>query len=204
MSDTKRMKSTQFVKTKGARRKTSRVPIPRQIMYRGPKKYDFKRTWNAGTGATVALTPLLYAANFSLNDIPGYLEFTNLFDYYRINGIRFRLFPYQTQSNSTGTVNNAGNVPIFYAVDTTDATPPTTVEEILEYQDHKIVSLYDGIDCYIKPKFSDATSAQRGGWVACTNPSLNWFGFKLAIPPTTNAMTYYLVWTFYVSFKDPK
>lgn len=199
-----------FVRTKGIRprkyvpRQGARNQIYRQIMYRGPKTYNFKRSWNAGTGATIALTPTLYATNFSLNDIPGYVEFTALFDYYKINAIRFRLLPYQTESNSTGTVNNAGNVPIFSVVDTSDATPPTTVEELCEYQDHKITNLYSGIDCYFKPKFADATSAARDGWVATTNPSLNWNGFKFSIPPTTNAMTYYLVWTFYVSFKDPK
>jgi len=199
-----------FVQSKGIRPKKyitrpgARSQLYRRLAYKGPKVYNFKRSWNAGTGATVALTPSLYGTNFSLNDIPGYLEFTALFDYYKINRVRFRLLPYQTESNSTGTVNNAGNVPVFYVVDTSDATPPANVEELCEYQDHKIVNLYNGIDCYFKPKFADATSAARDGWVATTNPSLNWNGFKFAIPPTTNAMVYYLVWTFYVSFKDPK
>ena len=34
------------------------------------------------------------------------------------------------------------------------------------------------------PKFADATSAERGGWVATSNPALNWYGLKWAIPPT--------------------
>ena len=29
-----------------------------------------------------------------------------------------------------------------------------------------------------------ATSAERGGFVATSNPSLNWYGLKIAIPPT--------------------
>lgn len=196
--------------TKGRRnqqkylRQGARSQIFRRLAYRGPKVYNFKRSWNAGTGSTVALTPTLYATNFSLNDIPGYTEFTNLFDFYKINKIRFRLIPYQTESNSTGTVNNAGNVPIFSVVDTSDSTAPASVEELCEYQDHKITNLYSGIDVYFTPKFADATSAMRDGYVACTNPSQNWYGFKFAIPPTTNSMTYYLVWTFYCSFKDPK
>jgi len=40
--------------------------------------------------------------------------------------------------------------------------------------------------------------------VACTNPSLNYFGLKIAIPPTTNAMVFYLVMTYYIQCKDPK
>ena len=205
-----KMSDSSFVATKGIRKPNkyrrlgSRNQLTRRLAYKGPKVYNFKRSWNAGTGSTVALTSTLYATNFSLNDIPGYLEFTSLFDYYKINAVRFRLLPFQTESNSTGTVNNAGNVPIFSVVDTSDATAPASVEELCEYQDHKITNLYNGLDVYFKPKFADATSAVRGGWVACSNPSLNWNGFKFAIPPTTNSMVYYLVWTFYVSFKDPK
>lgn len=168
------------------------------------KVYNFKRTFNLGTQATIPLTSTLIAENFSLNDAPGYTEFTALFDYYCIKRVKVQFIPYQTESNSTGTVNNAANVPIFYAVDTSDSTAPTTVEEICEYQDHKIARLYDGFSCYFTPKFADATSAARDGWVATSNPSLNWYGLKFAIPPTTNAMTFYLVWTFYIQCKDPK
>lgn len=197
------MKTTGFVKSRGLKKYQPRRTM-RQLARQGPKVYPFKRSWNAGTGATVALTSTLFAANFSLNDVPGYTEFSALFDFYKVNGIRVKLIPYQTESNSTGTVNNAGNVPIFYVVDTTDSTPPSSVEELCEYQDHKITNLYTGLDCYFRPKFADATSAMRDGWVATTNTSLNYYGFKFAIPPSTNAMTYYLVYTYYLSFKDPK
>lgn len=178
--------------------------MTRRMLSQGPRIYRFKRSHNYGTGATVAVTPTLVAQNYSLNDLPNYTEFTALFDFYKITGIRIRFLPYQTESNSTGTVNNAANVPIFHVVDTSDATAPTTVEELCEYQDHKISNLYTGFDVYFKPKFSDATSATRDGWVATTNPSLNYNGFKYAIPPTTNAMTFYIVVTFYMAFKDPK
>lgn len=178
--------------------------VRRRIAQKGPKVYTFKRSHNFGTGTTVSLTPTLVAQNYSLNDLPNYAEFTALFDFYKITGIRIRLLPYQTESNSTGTVNNAANVPIFHVVDTSDATAPTTVEELCEYQDHKISNLYSGFDVYFKPKFADATSATRDGWVVTTNPSLNYFGFKYAIPPTTNSMTFYIVVTYYLSFKDPK
>jgi len=184
--------------------KRKRVLTQRALMKKMPRVYSFKRIYNPGTLATVAITPTLVGVNFSLNDIPGYLEFTNLFDYYKITGIRAKFIPYQTQSNSTSTINNASNVPIFFCVDTSDNTPPLTVDELTEFQDCKISNLYSGFDIYFKPKFADATAAARDGWVACSNPSLNYYGLKYAIPATANAMTYYLIYTFYVSFKDPK
>lgn len=176
----------------------------RRALAAAQKTHRFKRTYNVGTSTTNAVTNTLVAANFSLNDLPGYTEFTALYDYYKITGVKFALIPYQTQSNSVSSLNNAANVPIFYAVDTSDSTAPTTVEEICEYQDHKIARLYDGFSHYFKPKFTDATSASRDGWISTSNPTLNWFGIKFAIPPTANAMTYYQVWTIYIQCKDPK
>lgn len=196
-----------FVQTKAMAwkrsKRNSRVTA-RQIARQRSKIHYFKRTYNLGTGTTNPLTNTLAALNFSVNDMPSYTEFTSLYDYYKVNRIKVRIIPFQTESNSTGTVNNAGNVPIAYVVDTSDSTPPVTFEELLEYNDHKITNLYNGVSCYFKPKFADATSAIRDGWVATSNPSLNWYGFKYAIPPTTNAMAFYTIITFYVSFKDPK
>ena len=64
---------------------------------------------------------------------------------------------------------------------------------------------YSGANIWIPyPKFSDATSASRDGWVATTNSSLNWFGLKVAIPATATANSWYVTMTYYVSCKDAK
>lgn len=142
--------------------------------------------------------------NFSLNDMPGFSEITSMYDFYKITGVKYQWIPYQTESISTGSVNNVANVPIFYCVDTSDSGLPTSVNEVCEYNDHKIARVMRGFSVYFKPKFTDATSAQRDGWVSTVNSSLNWAGLKIAIPPTTNAMTYYILWTVYIKCKDPK
>ena len=67
------------------------------------------------------------------------------------------------------------------------------------------MTVYKGFSIYIpNPKFADATSAERGGWVATSNPSLNWYGLKYAIPPTQVICQFYVVVTYYVACKDPK
>lgn len=178
----------------------SRRQNPYRIVHR------FKRTYNQGLLATSALTNTLQSFNFSMNDMPGFSELTTLYDEYRLTGVRFRLLPYlQTESNSVGTVNNVRNAPIFYAIDRTDSTTPATLDDVLEYQDHQISSMYRGIDVYIKsPKFADATNATRGGWVSTSNSTLNWFGLKVAIPPTEVAASLYIIATYYVACKSPK
>jgi len=141
-----------------------------------------------------------------MSDMPGYTELTALFDFYKLTGVLVRVLPYkQTDSNSVGSTNNSFNPPIFYAVDRSDGNAPGTVDEILENQDHKISSVWKGFKCYVKaPKFADATAAARGGWVATTNPNLNWFGLKVAIPAAGSATAFYVTWTYYVQCKDPK
>ena len=164
----------------------------------------FKRTYNYGIDlATETINPTLEAYNFSLNDIPGYTDFTGLFDYYKITGIRIKAIPYlQTDSNSVGTTNNSGNPPIFYVVDTNDGSSPVSVNAICEYNDHKISTVWKGFDVYFKPKFSDATQAERGGWVSTNNVTLDWYGLKVAIPPTVSITKFYIVITFYIRCKD--
>lgn len=169
--------------------------------------HRFKRTLDAGqTIVCDGVNNTYLAVNFSMNDMPGYTELASLYDFYKLTGVKYTAIPYKQDSASLAvSASNTFNPPIFYTIDRNDSSTPTTISEILEYNDHKISSVWKGFSIYIKdPKFSDATSAQRGGWVATTNPSLNWFGLKLAIPPTNFATTFYSVVTFYVACKDPK
>ena len=148
----------------------------------------------ANTLTTDGVNNTLVGWNFSMNDMPGFSELTAMFDFYKLNGVLIRVLPYkQTDSNSVGGTNNSFNPPIFYAIDRFDSTNPATVDELLEYNDHKIASVWKGFRCYIKsPKFADATAAVRGGWVATSNPSLNWNGLKIAIPAAGSALLYFL------------
>ena len=187
-------------------RQIMRVPSRRG---RNPYKaiHYFKRTYDGGASqmTTNTISETLLAFNFSLQDVPGYTDFSGLFDYYKITGIKFKALPYlQQDSNSVLTTNNSGNPPIFYVIDTNDGSAPVSANAILEYNDHRISSVWKGLQVYFKPRFVDATQAQRGGWVSTGNVTLDWYGLKVAIPPTVNATKFYLVITFYIQCKDPK
>ncbi len=167
--------------------------------------HKFKRTFAPAQFNTDGTNPYLNAYNFSMNDMPGYTELTALYDDYKLTGVMVKIFPFQTQSNSNASLANVQNVPMFYTIDRNDTTAPASVDAILEYNDHKISNTFRGIKLWIpNPKFQDATNAVRGGWVSTQNPSLNWFGYKLAIPPTGVIATFYTTWTFYVSCKNAR
>lgn len=212
LSGAKRKRSPSMELTEIVPSRIARQIIARPLR-RGKKKkrttiYKFKRSFNPGSTLVTSdgVNPTLLGFNFSMNDMPGYTELTTLFDFYKLTGVKVRVMPYyQDNSISNGTLNNVRNAPIFYAIDRSDGSAPTTVDELLEYQDHKISSAWKGFSIWIpSPKFADATSAARGGWVATSNPSLNWYGLKISIPPTGAANQWYTTWTYYVSCKDPK
>jgi len=169
--------------------------------------HKFKRTTASfGTITTDSINPVLGAYNFSFNDIPGYTELTSLFDFYKITGIRIRVMPFtQDGSESTASLNNSFNPPFYMCVDTSDGSAPVSVDAVLEYDTLKIGWLWKGLDFYFKPKFSDATAAQRSGWTATTSAANDWYGVKFAVPPTggSAAKSTVLV-TFYVSCKNVK
>lgn len=173
--------------------------------YSGTQVSNFKRTYDFTTGVTSVLSPTLQAFNFSLNDLPGYSEIVNLFNFYKMKGVVFRWTPYQTESNSTGTVNNVGNIPVVFCIDNANSTAPATVSELLEHNNHIIHDTLTDFKKWIpNPKFADSSSAERSGWISTSNISLNYFGIKMAIPATVSAMTYYITWTVYIACKDPK
>jgi hypothetical protein len=169
--------------------------------------HKFKRTSGTfGPLITDGINPATYGFNFSFNDIPGYTEFTTLFDFYKITGIRIRVMPFtQNGSESTNNAFNSFNPPMYFAVDTSDGSSLPTADSILEYDTLKIGWLWKGMDFYFKPKFSDATGAQRAGWVATTNSAVDWYGLKVFIPPTggSSAKATILV-TYYVQCKNVK
>lgn len=189
-------------------RQITRIPARRGKRRLNSKIHSFKRTLDAGASSLITdgVNPTYSGWNFSMNDMPGFSELTALYDFYKLTGVLFRCIPYkQTDSNSVGATNNSFNPPIFYAIDRSDGSAPLSVGEVLEYNDHKIASVFNGFKIYIpNPKFADATSASRGGWVATSNASLNWFGLKIAIPAAGAATAFYITITYYVKCKDPK
>nr|WNK16477.1 MAG: putative capsid protein [Amphisbainavirus JDuan-2023a] len=205
---------SQTKKITGGKRKratTSVFKSNKRFSYRKANPYgsnsstSFRRTYDFTTGITSVLSPTLVAFNFSLNDMPGYTEIQALFELYKVNGVLFRWMPYQTESNSTGTVNNVGNLPVVFCVDNTNSTAPATVNELLEHNDHVVHNTLTNFTKWIpNPKFADSSSAARDGWISTSNASLNYFGIKMAIPPTVSAMTYYITWTIYITCKEAK
>ena len=153
---------------------TRQVLRARPMRKRRTNRYNsvnyFKRTVQLNDIVLDNTNPYFSALNFSLADVPAVAEFQNLYDWYKITGVRIRAIPLvQVDSNSTSSVNNANNHPIFYTVDTSDSTVPTAITDIMQYNDCKIAYMFKGFTIYFKPKYTDTASAMAGGWVNTTS-----------------------------------
>lgn len=173
----------------------------------------FLYTRYSSTFGSLAVSPLsqtLGGYQFSLNDVPNYTEFTNLYDMYKINGVKLTFIPQQDANTSLSPVNNAiANARFFSAIDYNDANPPASVDELREYKTAKWTSILRPHVRYIhKPKIFDTSGYSISPWMATTSPSVNYFGLKVAIEPTeatiTTTFTYKIEAKFYMEFKNVK
>jgi len=160
--------------------------IPR--VRRGPKIFNFKRTCELPNVQTVAgVTPTIFTYRFNLTQLSSYTEFTNLFDFYRIKGVKITFYP-PSNVAATGVVN----MPIgeFYSIiDNNDSAVPTAAD-MLEYptlrrtyfnRPHKRyfkpLAIQSGV--YIESGVNTGyRSLPSSTWFSTQDPSVTYFGIK--------------------------
>lgn len=200
-------------------------------------KYVFKRAgqeqtiMNTGPG-TVALTNTgitgwalagttadannLYqfggAFQAQLNQVEQWGDFAQLFDRYKISGVKLKFIPLTNSSE----VGNA--VPmIAYAIDLDDASVPSSYAELNQkYNVHK-KRLDKPCSIYIKPRvassiYSGLTSGYAVGkpmYIDCNDPGVPHYGLKywirdMSLGSTTTNTVVRIETTYYLSLKDPQ
>lgn len=178
---------------------------------RGQKLYLFKRHVAMDNISVTNISPFLGAFVFSLDMVPDYSEFTSLYDYYKINGIKIMFLPKQTQSVSIGSVNNADASSRFFSVlDFNDVTPPATIDDLRQYQSCRMTPVLRIHKRYFKPRVQDSSGTYSPGnpWIDTSSPSKFYYGLKVGVDPifssSTTAMEYTVEAKFYLSFKSVK
>lgn len=217
------------------KRRTTRYPRP-ALKYRRKRIariYHFKRTTATipfvGQGDVRTLTQTAntqhHAAEFMLNQLPNYTEFTNLYDQYKITKIVCKLIPM---------LNGNGNVPVAYAQTDTVSSPsnPGLLISVLDYDDATPLSLIGDYLQYQnvrkQPAIMNRTHTRvivprvrknvlqggggdmpamigKPGWIDCQYANIPHYGLKLFLDTHTGgafAQTYQLMTTFYVKFKN--
>jgi len=164
------------------------------------------------------------AMQFQLDQTLQHADFNQLFDKYKIRGVKVTLMPLGTATTNATTVNLASNnyASIAIAVDNDDASLPSSWNDVAVKQDCKIKRLSNAVSVYIRnPKlagslYNGATSAYKPttGFVDMANDNVPHYGLKFYIrdcplpaPPSgaNGAQVCFRVVTkFYLAMKDPQ
>jgi hypothetical protein len=136
------------------------------------------------------VNPTLAAINFSLNDIPGYTEMTSMFQTYCIEQVDIWWRPEYTQLVDSAALSNAVNVEFNSAIDQVDSAAPTSVPDVLQYQNAAHTSITKTHFRKIRPAYLIDSQVPSCARISTSAPSVNWFGIKIGINPCGVAMTF--------------
>lgn len=178
------------------------------------KRFVDRGTINAATGTSTTFGAL----DFSLDQVPGYTEFQNLYDTFKLNRVKIMFLPLSNVSLTSDADaevfrNTEFNNRLFTTIDFNDATAPTTVNELREYGTAKMSPMTRIHKRYFKPRYQDTVSggsSQRSDWLSTDNSAdVKYYGIKYALQHRTvvseSAQTLYRVeCIYYMSFKQPK
>jgi len=150
------------------------------------KVYTFSRSvFRNAITATSASVPVLGALPFLLTDLPDYVEFTALFDEFKIQQVIVQFTP---------TNYSQAYASLFTAIDYDDASSPSSINDLREYGSFHFTPALKYHQRVLTPKYSyrvyngvgitDSFASTRG-WVDCSKPDTPWYGLKYAFGPTT-------------------
>lgn len=151
---------------------------------------------------------------FKLNDLPNSTDFTNLYERYKIIGVKLRFIPQKGDGAEVGT--NAYMSPLAIAVNRGNISltaDDRTFANLLETQDARIYSTQKPFSVYIPyPKFyapgDGITQAQeKSGWLQKSASAVHHFGLQYAwqfsaAAAVSSSMT--VIGTYYVKAANPQ
>lgn len=204
----------------------------RRIVMRRPMRpssiHYFKRTVKISdvtasfNSATMTYTNIAGAYVVSLDTLPNYTEFTNLYDQYKINGVKLSFVPSGSQavySTLSGTTQAAGFGRFNSAIDYDDSTTPANENVLLQYNNLRTTPGWKTHTRYYRPKVRNAAvidtvsgalaaAPVRGGqWLSTSAPDVEHYGLKVFCnapvnTATSTSITYSVYATLYLACKN--
>lgn len=141
---------------------------------------------------------------FGLGQLAGVASMQTLFDVYRLTKVTVRFVPRSQLAaftnaapGSTSTPPLAGPGPLHVCLDPDDATAPTAESTVLQYADHRMVQLGQGMSWTFQPRpqVANAITTSAGSAIMVLSPwawmdiaveNVLYFGMKWAISTGTN------------------
>lgn len=212
----------------------------RRAKYTGNQVVKIKRTlnqtiqgdatvgapWTPGGGGTSGTAAINGLNLYQLSDLPNATEFTSLFEYYRIKGVKIRMHLRHTTNWLTAAAGATSltQPQIYYAKTNSSYTSDilwgpgsSTITDANQNTNLQIrvLNVEKPINIFIRPKMSarayDSTISDAyvpmssNQWCPTGNPNTNFYGLAFAIDEFVNPNQYIdCAITYYVEFKGTK
>lgn len=185
-------KSRRVVKKRAAPRKTKTrytkiTNVKNDVHYF--KRFCYKTTITGDVSRTAK-----GAITFSLSDLPNLSEFSNLFDYYKLSGVKLRFTTLLDSNSQTGL--NSYFPKMYYAYDYDDSVAPNNSDDLRQRAGCKIRWLLPNRShgIFIRPKYLNqiyngvSTGYQLGkqGWLDMSDSGAPHYGLKYVIENLNN------------------
>lgn len=188
--------------------------------YRRYGRNKYRRRINARSGLIIRRTfvvggispqtnnPQSLAWSFKLSDMPGYAQYCNLYDTYKLAAVKLTFWP-----NNQVNISNAIQPRIVYAIDYDDSNTGQSEPTLLSYANSRIRNLVGPpFSVYFKPRFARSTyqsTTSTGytpgrGYIDTNDASVPHYGFKAVIPAADSIYRTLIYATFYVKFRSPR
>ncbi len=173
-----------LTQTRSLPSKRDKEPFPTPAR---PPIHTFRRTYTAGQ-VTASNTVNSGALAFTLDSLPGYTEFTSLFDQYRITEALVKFVPLTLEFGPS--TNPSVNFPVVYTViDLDDNVTPVTTDELKQYDTCQVISNQNYFTRCVQPRaalaaysgaFTSYSQAPVSQWMDVASPSIQYYGVKWA------------------------
>lgn len=179
----------------GYRKKFSRISTFARKQRQGRIRHYLKRSFTGTINLQAAIdaNPHLVGSQFTLQQLPNYTEFTNLFDNYRIHAIKMTFFR-PSVANSASEMDQL--VRLHTAIDYDDAATPASINELMNYDNYQVIALRDQFmrngkfSRFWRPRIvrevyrtavSTAYEPARPKMLDCAYPDIPHYGIKWAL-----------------------
>jgi len=184
-----------------------RMPMKRAVRPRNDFLSVKRKTWLPQINSTSNVSTFGSYA-FSLSTVSAYSEFVNLFDQYRICAVRLQFFPRVSEVTGQGLANQ---VPFHYAVDYTDVTPPSSVGDVLQYNNSKTRQALKPFTIYLKPRVAQTiwqgvsaagyAPGRPSMWLDSKSYGVQHYGLKWVFDAQISGFSIDVMATYYCQFK---
>lgn len=181
-----------------------------------PKITSIRQVTMLGSYTSTATGDSLGSLKFNFDDVPGFSDLAAVFDQYKLDKVDLRFVPNGTNAALVGGGASQIRSILYTAIDYNDATAPTLLNDLIQYQNCTQTPYCEELRRTIYPRVGVESSDNEGvislnpsnSWCSSSSKDIDWYGLKWGISANGNSAGTTQVWVLhakmYFSFKNIK